>query len=100
MRITLPYGRTGMECELPDERVTAVLQSGLDAFRPALPPERLVRKALEQPIGTPPLHKMAEGRRKVTIITSDHTRPVPSRLLMPLLLGEIRRGSRTLRSPS
>ncbi len=93
MRITLPYGRTGMECELPDERVTAVLQSGLDAFRPALPPERLVRKALEQPIGTPPLHKMAEGRHKVTIITSDHTRPVPSRLLMPLLLEEIRRGS-------
>jgi len=36
---------------------------------------------------------MAEGHNKVVIIASDHTRPVPSKLLMPLLLREIRRGN-------
>jgi nickel-dependent lactate racemase len=36
---------------------------------------------------------MAQGKRNVLIITSDHTRPVPSRITMPLLLSQVRRGN-------
>ncbi len=93
MKLTLPFGRTGMECEIPDERIQSVLESRLDEWRSPLPPEGIVKEALRNPIGTPALSEMAKGRSKVVIITSDHTRPVPSRLLMPLLLKEIRRGN-------
>ena len=32
---------------------------------------------------------LVEGKKKVVVISSDHTRPVPSRLLMPRILREI-----------
>ena len=93
MRLTLPYGKAGMNCVLPDDRSLNILESKLDAFDPSMSPEAIVMKALEHPIGTPSLSKMAEGRDKVVIIASDHTRPVPSKVLMPLLLQEIRHGN-------
>jgi len=93
MRLTLPYGKTGMECEIPDNRIQGVLESGLDAWVPHLPPEDIVREAIQKPIGTLALSELSKGRNKVVIIASDHTRPVPSKLLMPLLLREIRRGN-------
>jgi nickel-dependent lactate racemase len=55
--------------------------------------EALVDEALEHPVGTPPLRVMAEGKKRVVLIASDHTRPVPSLIIIPRLLAEIRRGS-------
>jgi nickel-dependent lactate racemase len=40
-----------------------------------------------------PLWQLSQGKQRVTIIASDHTRLVPSKLLMPALLGQIRRGN-------
>lgn len=33
------------------------------------------------------------GKKDVVIIASDHTRPVPSKIIMPLMLEEIRKGN-------
>jgi nickel-dependent lactate racemase len=55
--------------------------------------EELVRQALENPIGTPRLRVMAEGKKRVVIIASDHTRPVPSKVIIPQMLAEIRAGN-------
>jgi nickel-dependent lactate racemase len=55
--------------------------------------EELVDFALEHPVGTPPLRVMAEGKKKVVLIASDHTRPVPSKIIVPQMLAELRRGS-------
>src|SRR5436853_6418956 len=84
MRITLDYGRTGLEVELPDDRVVGPL-----AIRPAAPladPEAAVIRALEHPIGSPPLAELARGRRNACILVCDVTRPVPNRLLLPPIL--------------
>ena len=54
--------------------------------------ERIVQEALEHPIGTPRLRELAKGKKKVVLVTSDHTRAVPSKLTLPLLLAEIRAG--------
>src|SRR5699024_8130899 len=53
----------------------------------------LVQEALEHPIGTPRLSEMAVGKKNIVVISSDHTRPVPSHIIMPLLLAEIRKGN-------
>ena len=53
----------------------------------------LLKEALENPIGTPPLRELAKGKNKVVIVTSDHTRAVPSKITLPLELEEIRKGN-------
>ena len=93
IHLQFPYGKEYMEADLPRERVKAVLTSALESYRPDADAETLVRCALENPVGSLPLRELSRGKRRVTVIASDHTRPVPSRLLMPLLLQEIRAGN-------
>lgn len=89
----LPYGRDNMEVDIPEERVSAVMLSQMHYYKPELSQEELVREALENPIGSPKLSLMAEGKDKVVVIASDHTRPVPSKIIMPQMLAEIRKGN-------
>lgn len=84
MRVTLDYGRTGLEVELPAERVVGPL-----AMRPAAPvpdPEAAIAEALARPIGAKPLAELARGRGNACILVCDITRPVPNRLILPPLL--------------
>jgi nickel-dependent lactate racemase len=84
MRIQLDYGRTGLEVNLPDDRVVGPL-----AIRPATPladPAAAIAEAMLRPIGTPPLAEVARGRRNACILVCDITRPVPNRLILPPLL--------------
>ena len=91
--IEFPYGRGSLSLDIPERRLRAVLTSGMHSYRPELSQEELVRRALESPIGTPRLSSMAEGKRNVVLIASDHTRPVPSKVIIPQMLAEIRRGA-------
>lgn len=91
--IKLPYGKEFMDVEIPKERLNAVLVSEMHHYKPELSQENLVKQAIENPIGTPRLKEMAKGKNKIVIISSDHTRPVPSKIIMPLILAEIRKGN-------
>ena len=92
-RLQFPYGKGVMSAELPEREIEAVLTSELESYRPDADAATLVRRALEHPIGSLPLRELSSGKKRVTIIDSDHTRPVPSKLLMPELLREIRTGN-------
>src|ERR1700730_9632069 len=84
MRIHLDYGRTGLDVDLPDDRVIGPL-----AIRPAPPvgaPEAAIARALAGPIGSRPLAEIARGRRNACILVCDITRPVPNKLILPPLL--------------
>lgn len=91
--IKLPYGREFLDVNIPDERLNAVLVSDMHHYKAEKSQIELVKEALENPIGTPKLSVMAQGKNKVVIIASDHTRPVPSKVIMPLMLAEIRKGN-------
>jgi nickel-dependent lactate racemase len=91
--LRLPYSDTYMEAEIPDENLAAVLESRAHRYRPAMSQEALVEAALDRPISSPPLEEMARGRQNVVIITSDHTRPVPSQVTLPALLRRIRQAA-------
>ncbi|MBQ9429801.1 MAG: nickel-dependent lactate racemase [Clostridia bacterium] len=91
--LKFPFGKEKIEYTIPDERLTEVLESGLHHYRPTADEVTLVREAMEHPIGSAPLCELARGKQKVVIIASDHTRPVPSKVIMPLMLSEIRRGN-------
>jgi nickel-dependent lactate racemase len=84
VRITLDYGKTGLEVELPDDRLVGPL-----AIRPAPPlpdAEAMIADALRRPIASRPLAEVARGRGNACILVCDITRPVPNRLLLPPIL--------------
>lgn len=84
MRIHLDYGKTGLDVELPDDRIVGPL-----AIRPAVPladPEGVIARVLAAPTGSPPLAEIARGRKSACILVCDITRPVPNRLILPPML--------------
>ena len=84
MRIKLDYGRTGLDVDLPDDRLVGPL-----AIKPVAAARRSRagrRQVLAHPIGTPPLAELARGRKNACILICDFTRPVPNRLLLPPML--------------
>ena len=91
MRISVPYGRTRLEADVPDDRLLGVFEAPIPS--PAPDPDAEVARALDAPIGSPRLEELAAGKKKVVIIASDHTRPVPSKIIMPQLLERIRKGN-------
>ena len=86
--VKLPYGKEFIELEVDDNVDILVSQAG--EFKAEKSEEDLVRDALLNPIGSEKLSDLVKGKEKITIITSDHTRPVPSHITMPILLEEIR----------
>lgn len=50
------------------------------------------RAALQRPVGSPRLSELAAGRRSAVIVTSDTTRAVPNKVLLPLVLAELQAG--------
>lgn len=84
MRVKLDYGRTGLEVDLPQDRLVGPL-----AIRPAAPladAPGAIAAALAKPIGTLPLAQLARGRKNACIVICDITRPVPNKLILPPLL--------------
>jgi nickel-dependent lactate racemase len=90
--IEIPCGRGTQTLSLDERRLRACLTPAPPA-RPAMDQSAIVQNALEHPVGTPRLCELARGRRSVVLITSDHTRPVPSAITLPPYLREIRKGS-------
>lgn len=50
----------------------------------------MVEQSLDNPIGSPSLEELATGKKNIVIISSDHTRPVPSHIITPILLRRLR----------
>ncbi len=93
MFFELPYGRGTLPLSVDDASLAGVLTSRIEEYDPHMDQAALVEEAAANPIGSAPLCELAKGKARVTMIASDHTRPVPSRLIMPVLLREIRKGN-------
>lgn len=91
--LTFPFGKEKLTYTIEDARLKGVLTSGIHAYIPADTEENLVQAAMAAPIGSPKLSELARGKEKVVIIASDHTRPVPSKVIIPFMLREIREGN-------
>ena len=88
--ISIPYGKTHISCDLQPR---GLLTSQVDQLKSTKSGLQLVEEAMANPIGSRPLHELAAGKRKCTIIISDHTRPVPSRDILPPMLAQLRQGN-------
>lgn len=93
MTLTLPYGKTSVTHTFEDTDLSAVLTSSIEEYTPEAEENELVLRAMANPVGSARLCELAVGKKKVVIIASDHTRPVPSKVIIPHMLREIRQGN-------
>lgn len=88
--IKIPYGTGHIDCNI---EYHGLLTSRVDELHSDKSGLQLVREAMEKPYGTEKLSELAVGKKTCTIIISDHTRPVPSRDILPPMLQQLRQGS-------
>lgn len=91
--IKIPYYTSNVDLHIDEKNLEAVLHPKMHGYKADKSEEEIVREALANPIGSDTLASISRGKRRVVLITSDHTRAVPSKITLPILLGEIRRGS-------
>ena len=93
VNINLPYGKSHVSCSIPISRLSGILiPAGFSAGHEKSQ-EQIVNNAIETPIESSRLCDLAIGKQNIVLIVSDHTRPVPSKIITPLILNEIRRGN-------
>lgn len=93
MQLAFPYGKETLNIDIADNRLQGVLVSNLHHYKAEKSQLELVKDALQNPIGSKKLSELAVGKNKVVLIASDHTRPVPSKVIVPPMLEEIRKGN-------
>ena len=89
-KILFPYGKEHLSYEFSENELSAVLTSSIEEYKATKSGAELVKEALLNPIGSKRLSELAKGKKNIVIIASDHTRPVPSKQIIPFMLEEIR----------
>ena len=87
MRVTLDYGRNGLDVDMPDD--VCILRpryvTGL------ADEEESIREAIRNPIGSLPLVSKVYPGNKVVVVHTDITRATPNKRILPVLLSELER---------
>lgn len=91
--IKLPYGKGTLDLNIPEERLAGILESHAHEFKAEKSEAEIVREALENPIDSPRLRELVKGKKNIVMIASDHTRPVPSKIILPEMMKEIEEGN-------
>lgn len=93
--ISIPCDKSRLHGEIDEKNLAGIYTAALpDAATDAT---EEVRAALRNPIGSDPLADLAKNVPDAVVIASDHTRPVPSRIIMPELLAELRKYNPAIR---
>jgi nickel-dependent lactate racemase len=85
MKAELLVGKDPMPITVPDSAVILEM-ADIEAIKdPAIE----ISKALNHPIGSPPLAVLSKGKKSACIVISDITRPVPNTTLLPPILSTL-----------
>ena len=88
--IKLPYDKQIITASIPDKNFAGLLESEAENFSNPLSEQETVEKSMDNPIGSKSLEELAKGKKDIVLISSDHTRPVPSHIITPIILRRIR----------
>ncbi len=81
------FGKEYKEFEIDDANIMAELRQ--NDVQIGLTGAEEVKRALEEPIGSKRLSELVKPGEKTVIITSDITRPMPSKLVLPSVVDEL-----------
>lgn len=90
INIELPYDKKTITAKIPEKNFAGKLVSKAATYQADYAEDELVERSLDQAIGGPTLEERAKGKKNIVIISSDHTRPVPSHIITPILLKRLR----------
>lgn len=87
MKYSVEIAKTTMEVEIHDKNLLGILHAN-NVEAPLTGGEE-VKRALDNPINSKRLQEIVKAGEKVAIVTSDITRPMPSKLVLPYILEEL-----------
>ena len=87
MNVQLNYDKEKLNIEIKAENIIGVLKPNLVDYN--LSGVEEVRRALREPIRSKRLKDIVKPGEKIIIVTSDITRPMPSKLVVPEILHEL-----------
>jgi len=87
MNFKLGYGKSFKELVLDDRNFLMELKP--NHVNIGLTGVEEVKRAMENPIGAPRLRNIVKPGEKVVIVTSDITRPMPSKIVLPVVIDEL-----------
>jgi len=90
MKTKIPYHKSHIPIEIPDKNFVCSLVANSENFKMNGTAQEIVERAMNNPIGSKSLEELVQGKKNMVIISSDHTRPVPSRITLPIILRRIR----------
>ncbi|HEY8500419.1 MAG TPA: nickel-dependent lactate racemase [Clostridia bacterium] len=90
MEIKIPYSGTYKTLNVDESQIKGILSAEPEKYAVSAGEAEIVRNALCSPIESERLCDIVKGKEKLLLITSDHTRPLPSKITLPILLQEIR----------
>lgn len=87
MKLQFGFGTRYQEVNVPEENLLGILNA--NEVPVALTGEAEVSRALNAPIGAPLIDQVIHPGEKIAIVTSDITRPCPTRQILPPLLDRL-----------
>jgi len=90
LHIELPYGRDHISFTIPDEAFAGMLDPV--AVEPAPSAAAEIARAIDNPIGSPPLEQIIgeePEKAKICVIVDDISRPTPIAVILPVLLDKL-----------
>ncbi|MDR3552472.1 MAG: lactate racemase domain-containing protein, partial [Clostridia bacterium] len=87
MELSLGFSKSTLKVEIDENNIAGILRPNNVAVETTGVEE--VKRALQHPIGVGRLKDIVRRGEKIAIITSDITRPMPSRLVLPEVIDEL-----------
>ena len=88
--ILLPYGKEKIPINIPQKNLLKIC---LLKETPGVKDNaKAIKDAIKNPIGSPIIPKITQGKRTAVVICTDITRPTPDNLLIPPILNELNKG--------
>ena len=89
MRYSLPYGKSNVVFEAPEEQI--IFTGEMRAIPKLNDIEAALIQAMDNPIGAKPLRLLAKGKKNIVFLVEDGTRDTPLSIMMPVITDYLNR---------
>lgn len=87
-KISVPYGETAQEAFISDDIELQVID--VDVPKVNISEERLIKEAMDNPIGSDRVENLVTKNDQVVIVVNDHTRPGPTRTIVKEVINRLK----------
>ncbi len=86
MQYSIPFGASQVSFRVPESN-PVIFKGEMKALPAITNLNEAIVKALENPIGTPPLSELVKGKKNIVFLVEDATRSTPLHLILPVIVG-------------